>query len=495
MFAVEMQNITKSFGENVIANRSVNLRVLPGEIHALVGENGAGKSTLMKILYGMYQADSGIIRINGKQENIHSPAKAIRLHIGMVHQNFMLVNPLTVLENIILGNEKTNNFGRIDLSYSQNRVEDIMKTYNIGINTGLKISDLSVGQQQRVEILKILYRKANILILDEPTALLTPQEIDDLFNTLKDLKKKGKTVILITHKLNEVMDISDNITVMRHGMVVGELVTSNTNTEEIAGLMVDSAINEKYEEHTQSSGKPILDVNDLTVHNNRRLEAVKGVSFSVHAGEIFGIAGVEGNGQNELVEAITALRAPLKGTILVNGKEMDRKQAIAYIPADRKKNGMVMDFTVSENMILGREYEDVFSTLFRLKEKEIDVYTVQMAKKFDIRISNIKQKIKELSGGNQQKMIAARELSKNTELIVANHPTRGLDIKASAFVHNAILQERSKGKAVLLVSSDLGELLKLSDRIAVMFNGKITTVIEAKNINERELGLYMTGVN
>jgi len=438
MFAVEMQNITKTFGESVVANRSVNFNVIKGEIHALVGENGAGKTTLMNVLYGMYNADKGSILINGKEEIIDSPARAILLHIGMVHQHFMLVNPLTVLENIILGNEITIFPGRIDIHTSRKRINELMMSYNIRIDIDSKISELSVGAQQRVEILKILFRDADILILDEPTAVLTPQETDDLFNTLRFLKEKGKTIILITHKLDEVMGISDNITVMRKGSIVGELLTSNTNREEIAQLMIGKDFEQQVEKGKVDKNDVILNIDNITVLNDKRLEAVKEVSLKIYSGEILGIAGIEGNGQNELAEAVTCLRQPAKGTISIEGKEISRADAIAHIPSDRQRNGMVMDFSLSENMILGRENEDEFSNPFMLKEHRIEEYANSIINKYDVRITNKNRKIKELSGGNQQKAIVGRELSKNSKLIVASHPTRGLDIKATGFVHNIL---------------------------------------------------------
>lgn len=493
MFAVEMQNITKSFGEKVIANRSVDFRVRKGAIHALVGENGAGKSTLMNILYGMYRADAGKIKINGNEEIIPSPNRAIKLHIGMVHQHFMLINTLTVLENIILSNESIGSFGHLDKNSSRKNILNKMRSYHIDIDPDTRINELSVGLQQRVEILKILYRDADILILDEPTSVLAPQEIDELFITLKDLKVKGKTVILITHKLNEVLEISDNVTVLRQGKVAGELVTSQTNGEEISKLMVGYNFEESYFKDTEPLEKIILEVTDLSVLNERKFEAVNHVSFKVHSGEIFGIAGVEGNGQNELVEAVTSLRKPSNGQIRVNGQEISKKIPIAHIPADRQKNGMVMEFPVPENIILGRERENQFSSRFKFKEKNIDSYSSSLVREYDIKIENLSQKIKELSGGNQQKVVAARELGKNSVLLVINHPTRGLDIKGADYIHEVLLNERKKGRAILLVSSDLAELIKLSDRIAVMLNGKFAAVLDAGKTNERELGLYMTG--
>lgn len=487
-----MTGITKTFGEKVIANNSVNFSVTKGEIHALVGENGAGKSTLMKILYGMHSPDSGSIKINGKEEYIDSPAKAIELGIGMVHQHFMLVNPLTVLENIILGDEKTKYGGLLDLPSAKIKIQSLTESYNINISSGDKIEDLPVGLQQKVEILKILYRNAEILILDEPTAVLTPQEIDELFNTLSELKFKGKTIILITHKLDEVMRVSDSITVLRHGKITGVLKTDKTTKEEIAKLMVGEDYKYTEEKSDVQEGGELLKVQNLSVLNNRGVETVKNVSFSIRKGEMLGIAGVEGNGQNELIEALAALRKICRGTITFRGKNIEQ-HVIANIPANRHRDGIVMDFSIADNIILGRHKEKKFSNRLILKDKAIRDYSTDLIEKYDIRPVDPEQKIKELSGGNQQKVVAARELSKDTDFILASHPARGLDIKASNFVHHSLIKAKKEGKVILLVSSDLHELLKLADRIAVMYKGEIVIILKAEDTNERELGLYMTG--
>jgi len=489
-----MSGITKTFGEKVIANNSVNFSVTKGEIHALVGENGAGKSTLMKILYGMQPPSSGTIKVNGKEEYIHSPAKAIELGIGMVHQHFMLVNPLSVLENIILGDEDTKYGGLLNLHSAEKKIKELTEGYNINIGTGEKIENLPVGLQQKVEILKILYRDAKILILDEPTAVLTPQEIDELFNTLKELKSKGKTIILITHKLDEVMRVSDSITVLRRGKVTGELKTDKTAKDEIARLMVGEDYKYSEEKSIINEGEELLKVENISIVNNRGIKAVKNVSFSIRQGEILGIAGVEGNGQTELVEVLTTLRKTKKGSITFKGSNID-KLVIANIPADRHRDGIVMDYSITDNMILGRQNEEQFSSWMILNDKTIKDYSNELIEKYDIRPVDPEQKIKELSGGNQQKVVAARELSKNTDFILASHPTRGLDIKASNFVHHSLLNSKKAGKVILLVSSDLNELLKLSDRIAVIYKGEIVISLKAEDTNERELGLYMTGAN
>jgi ABC-type uncharacterized transport system ATPase subunit len=490
--AVEMTGITKIFG-NVTANKSVDFSVQKAEIHALVGENGAGKSTLMKILYGMHSPDSGTIKINGKEKTISSPAKAIKLGIGMIHQHFMLVNPLSVTENIMLGNEKRTLLGLINIKRAEDKINKLTKDFNIDIDISEKIETLPIGLQQKVEILKILYRDAEILILDEPTAVLTPQETDSLFNSLKELRSEGKTIILITHKLDEVMAVSDTITVLRRGEVKGVLEKNKTSKEEIARLMVGEDVSEaKNRSRSKSFAKEMFKVNSLTVFNDKGAEAIKDISFSIKSGEILGIAGVEGNGQTELVEAITSLRKIQKGEISIEDEFINLSDT-AHIPADRHKNGIVMDFNIPNNILLGRQNENVFSGMIFIKKEILEKYTSELMKTYDIRLVNSLQKIKELSGGNQQKVVIARELSKDTNLIIANHPTRGLDIKATNFVQNSLIKAKFNGKAVLLVSSDLSELLKLSDRIAVLYKGTIAALFDADKTNERELGMYMTG--
>ena len=487
MYAVELENITKTF-DGVKANDSINLKVIAGEIHAIVGENGAGKSTLMKVLYGMYKPDSGRILINGKETSIDSPFEAITICIGMVHQHFMLVGPLTVIENIILGKETTVPFGLLNIEDSKKRVKKLLSGFNINIDLDSTIDSLPVGIQQKVEILKILYRKAEILILDEPTAVLTPQETDGLFETLRVLKREGKTIIIITHKLAEVLEISDHVTILRSGKLMGVLETNKTNKEELAMLMVGHEINPEFNAGGITVGEKILEVSSLLVKNDHKLDAVKNISFEISAGEIFGIAGVEGNGQTELVEAITGLRNAEQGNINITGNK-----TIAHIPSDRHKEGVVMDFDIAENMILGRQREKQFGSVLKLNYNNVNKYSKALIEEYDVRPKDYSLKISGLSGGNQQKAVVARELSKNAGLIVVSHPTRGLDIKASEFVHHSILKEKEKGKAVLLVSSELSELLKLSDRIAVMYNGEISVILDAKKTDEREIGLYMTG--
>lgn len=494
MFAIEMQNITKSFGGTFKANDSINFKVQKGEIHALVGENGAGKSTLMKILYGMYHPDSGKILLNGKEEKIISPLKAISLGIGMVHQHFMLVETLTALENIILGAETTNSFGFINYSNAKTNLNSLTKSFNINIDLNAKVETLPVGIQQKIEILKLLYRNADILILDEPTAVLTPQETDELFSTLKELKSKGKTIILITHKLGEVLSVSDNVTVLRHGKVTGNVTTSEINRDELAKMIIGGEMTLTEKENKTISEEIILSVRNLTVLNNRKTEAVKDVSFDIKSGEILGLAGVEGNGQTELIEAINGLRKFKSGKITVRNEVVTDKTSIAHIPADRHKHGIVMDYSISENVILGRENEPSFSSPLKLNQKKISEFSEKLVKDYDVRIQSINQPIKGLSGGNQQKIVAAREMTKQTDLIIASHPSRGLDIKATEFVHTELKKESLKGKAVLVVSSDLNELLKLCDKIIVIYNGEINAVLDRSKTNENEIGLYMMGL-
>ncbi|HMQ80989.1 MAG TPA: ABC transporter ATP-binding protein [Ignavibacteria bacterium] len=494
LLAVKMNGITKTFGDNFKANDSVDLNVKAGEIHALVGENGAGKSTLMNILYGMYHPDEGTITINGNNVSIHSPAEAIKLGIGMVHQHFMLVSTLSVLENIILGDEITGAFDTVDIRRCRQKVKSILNSFDISIDLDETTGRLPVGTQQKIEILKLLYRNADILILDEPTAVLTPRETDELFRTLRELKKEGKTIILITHKLGEVLEVSDMVTVLRRGKVTGVLQTAKTGRTELSELIIGEKFIQQDSKTDNPGARIILEVSGLMVKNERSFPAVRDVSFEISAGEILGIAGVEGNGQTELIEAVCGLRKIESGSIKINGREITRNTAIAHIPANRHKHGMVAEYSLSENILLGRENEPQFSGTLLLKKNAIDSFTDNLIEEYDIRPRDNNTLISGLSGGNQQKVVAAREMTKQTDVIAVSHPARGLDIKAANFVYKTLLGESKKGKAILLVSSDLGELLKLSDRIAVMYNGKFAVVLNAKQTNEREIGEFMLGV-
>lgn len=488
-YAIEMTGITKRFGD-LIANDNIDFKVKRGEIHALVGENGAGKTTLMNVLYGMYQYDAGTILINGKEKIINSPSDAISFGIGMVHQHFMLVGTLSVLENIILGDEDSNAAGFIDYSSAKKKLQKLVKNFSLNIDADSVVETLPVGTQQKIEILKILYRSSDIIIFDEPTAVLTPQETEELFELMKKLKSEGKTIILITHKLGEVISISDSVTVLRHGKKTGEKITSETSQEELAELIVGGALPEIESRAKSAADTRILEVNNITVLNDRKTAAASSISFEISKGEIFGIAGVEGNGQTELVEAINGLRQLESGKININGSDI-----ISHIPADRHKFGIVNDFSLSENVLLGRQDEKQFTGGVFVNYKSVLGFTESLIDKYDIRPGNPNQRIESLSGGNQQKLVVSREISKESDLIVASHPTRGLDIKAAAFVHNSLIEERNSGKAVLLVSSDLTELLSLSDRIGVIYNGRIIKIFEAGKTSEKEIGLYMTGYN
>jgi len=497
--ALEMKNITKRF-PLVVANDKVNFQVYKGEIHALVGENGAGKTTLMSILYGLYQADSGKIYINGKEVLISNPNIAIKLKIGMVHQHFMLVPPLTVAENVILGMEPTKNNFIIDIEQAVKKIEELSKSMGFKIDAYAKVESISVGIQQRVEIIKVLYRGAEILVMDEPTAVLTPQEVEELFEILRSLKKQGKTIIFITHKLNEVISLSDRVTVMRKGKVIGVKNTKDTNQEEIASMMVGRKVIFEIEKKEHTCGKNVLKVEKLTALNNKKLLALKNISFEIREGEILGFAGVEGNGQTELVEVLTGLRKSTSGKVYLYDQDITnysprkiREKNIAHIPEDRRLRGLILDFTVYENIILGSHYHQPFNNGFVLNYNNIYQHTEKLIKNFDIRPPSKDNKLKSLSGGNQQKVIVARELFGEPKLLIAAQPTRGLDVGSIEFVHQQILKEREKGKAILLISADLEEILSLSDRIAVIYEGKIVDILDPKKTDEQELGLLMTG--
>ena len=496
-----MSGITKRFGD-VLANDSVDFRVKKGEIHALVGENGAGKTTLMNILYGLYHPDSGKIIINDEEKKISSPSGAIDLGIGMVHQHFMLVGTLTVLENIVLGYEDVSFGGLLNLSAARKKLDALIKAFNLNIDLNIKIENLPIGIQQKIEILKVLYRKSNILIFDEPTAVLTPLETEELFGLFRGLKQQGKTIILITHKLGEVLTISDSVTVLRHGKAAGEKITAKTNRTELAEMIVGGSVPSAEQKSKQPGTKIILDVKNLVVESDKKINAVNDISFQINSGEIFGIAGVEGNGQTELAEAINGLRNIKSGEIKftnprLRGEEFGkkRKREISHIPADRHKHGIVNDYKLFENVLLGRQEEELFTSNIVINEKKLVEFTKDIINKFDVRPEDPMQAISGLSGGNQQKLVVSRELTKESDLIIACHPTRGLDIKAAAFVLNTLLEQRNFGKAVLLVSSELTELMQVSDRIGVMYEGKIIAILNPAETNEREIGMYMTGLN
>jgi len=495
-----MEGISKRFAL-VKANDCVNLDVGGGEIHALVGENGAGKSTLMRILYGMYRADSGRILVREKPAEIRSPANAIALGIGMVHQHFMLIPPLSVIENVILGSEPLKAGLVLDMRSAREKITELSQRFGLAVEPDTLVEKLSVGAQQRVEIVKILFRGAELLILDEPTAVLTPQETEALFTVLRKLKGQGKTIIFITHKLGEVMEVSDRVTVMRHGRVVGVVNTSDTSREELATLMVGRKVLLEVEKGPAARRNTVLELKDVHALGASKVPRLKGVSLSVFAGEILGIAGVEGNGQTELEEVITGLRKPSSGTIELLENDITTlspreilKLGVSHIPEDRLKRGLISGFTVGENLILGSHFGSPYAGRVWLEGGSILKNAWSVLQRFDIRPQAPELPAGSLSGGNQQKLIVARELSRNPVLLVAAQPTRGVDIGAIEFIHRNLIAQRDRGCAILLVSADLSEILSLSDRIAVMYDGRIAGTVDAAHTNEKELGMMMTGV-
>lgn len=497
---VEMKGITKLF-PGVVANDSVDFSLERGEIHVLLGENGAGKTTLMNQLYGLYEPTHGEIFINDKKVHIKDPNVAIQHGIGMVHQHFMLVEPFTVTENIVLGTEITKN-GKmmLDMRKAVEEVKKISDLYGLFVDPESKIQDISVGMQQRVEILKSLYRGAEILILDEPTAVLTPQEIDELGVILRKLTEQGKSIILITHKLKEVMAMSDRVTVIRRGKKIETLNKKDTNTDELAELMVGRKVKLIVDKEEKVAGEVILKINQLECLNNRGLKALKGVSFDVKKGEILAVAGVDGNGQSELVEVITGLRKSTAGTIMLRDKDITQVRTydrihsgMGHVPEDRHKRGLVLGHTLAENSVLGNHNQEPFCKNGILNYDEIHNHCLRLIEEFDVRTPNENVLAKSLSGGNQQKLIIARELDREPELLIASQPTRGVDVGAIEFIHKRLVHERDINKAVLLVSLELDEVMALADRIAVIYDGKIVDIVDAKSTTERELGIMMAG--
>jgi len=497
---VKMEGITKEF-PGVVANDKVDFDLRKGEIHALLGENGAGKSTLMSILFGLFHPDEGKIFIRGREVRINSPRDATKLGIGMVHQHFKLVHNFTVAENIVLGEEDTKN-GLLTMEKSIRRIEELSKLYKLKVDPYAKIEDISVGQQQRVEILKMLYREADILILDEPTAVLTPQEIDELINILQSLAKEGKSIILITHKLKEIKLAADRCTVLRLGRKVGTMNVKKTTNEKLAEMMVGRKISFTV---TKKRAKPkdvVLQVENLRVHNQEtKKDLVRDMSFEVRKGEILCIAGIEGNGQTELIEAITGLRPIDEGFVRLNGRDLthasirERSLAgMAHVPEDRQRHGLVLDYPMEYNLILQQYFEAPFQRRGFLQFPPIRKYSEDLIGSFDIRAGEGAISIaRNMSGGNQQKAIIAREMSRETNLLIAVQPTRGLDVGAIEFIHDLLVEQRDEGKAVLLVSLDLYEVMNLSDRIVVIFEGENVGEFDPDKVDERELGLYMSG--
>ena len=492
-----LKGITKRF-PGVVANDDVDFDLRKGEVHALLGENGAGKSTLMNILYGLYHPDEGEIRLNGKPVRIHSPREAIDLGIGMVHQHFMLIPVMTVAENIVLASEPTKG-PLLDLEGAKERVREISKRFGLAVNPGARIESISVGQQQRVEILKALYRGAEILILDEPTAVLTPQEARELFEVIRSLKEQGKSIIFITHKLNEVLEIADRITVLRRGKTVETVPREGATEAGLARLMVGREVLLRVEKGPSDPGETVLAVEDLHVVDERGLEAVRGVSFEVRAGEIVGIAGVDGNGQSELIDALTGLRHAASGRIVVGGKEVTRASArdaldsgSGHIPEDRQLRGLVLDFTLAENVALHDYRKEPDSRWGWLYPRRMVERARACLRAFDIRGGGPETPASSLSGGNQQKLVVAREISREPRALVAAQPTRGVDVGAIEFIHRRLVEERDEGKAILLVSFELDEVVSLSDRILVMYEGQIVGEY-SPDVTHEELGIAMTG--
>jgi simple sugar transport system ATP-binding protein len=497
---LQLSGITKKF-PGVLANDHIDLTLNQGEILALLGENGAGKTTLMNILYGLYQPDEGEILVNNQKVTINSPTDAIKTGIGMVHQHFMLIPVFTVTENVMLGSEPVKAGDFLDRPKTAARIREISHQYKLEVNPDDYVKDLPVGVQQRVEIIKLLYREANILIFDEPTAVLTPQEADDLFNIMRSLVKQGKSIIFITHKLREVLEVADRIMVIRRGAVVGEADTTLEDKNKLAEMMVGREVNMVVEKEYKEPGEIILSVQDLVVADQFKQVVVDHVSFDVHAGQILGIAGVQGNGQTELVEAITGLDKATSGKVLFKGQDITNapprkvtEVGSAHVPEDRQADGLVLPFPVAENLVLCTFYKEPFAKGVVLQYDKILENSEKLVTDFDIRTPSSLTPVGSLSGGNQQKVIIARELSRPVELLVASQPTRGLDVGSIEYIHKRIVQKRDEGCAVLLVSPELDEVIELSDRIAVMFRGKVIAIVDAENVTKETLGLLMAGI-
>jgi len=498
---IELKNISKQF-PGVLANDNISLDIEKGEIHAIVGENGAGKSTLMKILYGLYQPTFGEIYIKGEAVKIKTPLDAIKLGIGMVHQHFMLVPSFTVAENIVLGVEPRKNMFFTNYNQAVKITEELSEEYGLRVDPHAKVESLSVGIQQRIEILKVLNKGADIIILDEPTAVLTPQETEELFKVIRSLVDKlGKTVIIITHKLQEVLALSDRVSVMRQGKMIGTLETKHANEQILAEMMVGREVLFEELKRKNIAKKEVLKVRDIKARDNRGLMALKGVSFNLHSGEILGIAGVEGNGQSELLEVLTGLRLAEEGSIIVNGVEAINKEpleirelGISHIPEDRLSTGLSRQATLTENMILGFHRKEPYAIKgIHLNRKKIRERADRLIQEYDIRTPSQDIIADNLSGGNMQKMVIAREFSFDSQILIIAQPTRGVDIGAIEFIHKEIVDKRNEGAAILLISADLDEIFRLSDRIITLYEGEITGEFLSKEITKNEIGLYMTG--
>ncbi|KXB64271.1 ABC transporter ATP-binding protein [Olsenella sp. DNF00959] len=499
-YAVQMHGIVKTFG-SFRALDGVDLDVRKQSIHAILGENGAGKSTLMNVLYGLYQADGGELFLNGEKVSINSPTEAIKHGIGMVHQHFMLVENFTVTENIVLGEEVCGTAGVLDMAKARQEVVKIVEEYGLEVDPDALIEDITVGMQQRVEILKALYRGADTLILDEPTAVLTPQEIGQLIKIMRDLVSKGKTIIIITHKLKEIMSSADECTIIRRGRYMGTVDVAQTNEAELASKMVGRHVNLHVEKSPARPGETVLSIRDLHVKDDRGIEVVKGLSLDVHAGEIVGIAGIDGNGQREFVDAIDNLVHAESGTIEVKGKQIQNttprntiETGVATVPSDRHRWGLVLPFSVAENSVLERHNEERFGKGIMLDLAKVEEFARGLIEEYDIRPEGCEsQPAAGLSGGNQQKVIIAREVSGEPDLLVAVQPTRGLDVGAIEFVHKSLIRERDRGAAILLVSLELDEVMDVSDTIAVIHDGQIVGSFEQGTVTEEQIGLLMAG--
>jgi simple sugar transport system ATP-binding protein len=498
---LQLRGITKRF-PGVLANDRVDLTVRSGEILGLLGENGAGKTTLMNILYGLYTADEGEVLIDGEPQHFEGPGDAIAAGIGMVHQHFMLVPVFTVTENIVLGVEPTLGAGVLDLKKAKKDVTRISQQYGLEVDPDAIIEDIPVGVQQRVEIIKVLFREAEFLIFDEPTAVLTPQEVEEFFGILRSLREAGKAIVFITHKLREVLEISDRISVLRRGRVAGEAIPGQIDQSELAEMMVGRPVELVVAKEEASPGEAVLTVEDLVVVDERDHRAVDGVSFEVRSGEIVGIAGVQGNGQTELVQALTGLRSPLSGSVRIADQDVTgasprriHKRGVAHVPEDRQRSGLVLDFTVAENMVLDNYHDAPYSKGIVMDWKATREAAERLVEQYDVRTPSIEVPLANLSGGNQQKVIVAREFGRDVDLAIAAQPTRGLDVGSIEYIHERIVEERDQGSAILIVSTELDEVMALSDRLLVMYRGKIVAELDPTQVSNADVGLYMAGAS
>ena len=497
--AVRLDGITKRF-PGVVANDDVDLTVEQGSVHALLGENGAGKTTLMNVLYGLYDQDEGTVVLDGEPRDFDSPRDAIDAGIGMIHQHFMLVDPMTIAENIVLGNEPETWGGIVDRTEAREAVRELSERYGFDVDPDAIVEEVSVGVQQRVEILKALYRGADVLILDEPTAVLTPQEVEELFGVFEELTAQGKTIIFITHRLGEAMQAADDITVLRDGENVGSVPAEETSREELAEMMVGREVIFEVDTDDAEPGPTALAVSDLHVTDDRGVARVAGIDLKVREGEVFGIAGVDGNGQSELVDAITGLDIPDRGTIEMNGEDVTRASrrsridsGMAYIPEDRQARGLVMDFDLVENGILGSQHSTDFAAGGRIDWDGSRDHVDEIIEEYDVRPPNPETSAKSLSGGNQQKFVVGREFLRDPSVVVASHPTRGVDVGSIEFIHDRLLDLREEGKAILLISSKLDEVQQLSDRLGVIYEGEFVDVVDPDAVTDEQLGLLMAG--